>query len=678
MIWQDKISNFIINPITIYSYCALISVFATYYFIKTWKSIKEISEALDGAIEIVTENSSQESRIKIDFYNNFNEIDDKLREIPRLSYYWEEFTENLIHPPEDENNNIVLNSRFPCDYFDAQDLLDKQINLRLILSLPNILIGLGILGTFIGLTAGIYLASSGLASNNPELLTSALGKLLEGASLAFFTSITGIILSILFTLWKKHAVKKVISSTASFVKALDERLEYQTQEKLTYERVQRILQQQYKALNSFATDLAVSIGDNIKQQVGEPLNQRLNEFVSVIKDLDASQRSTLDKVSGEISGAVHDTVGSEVSALSDTLKSSNTMLQGMLKSMQDQQQNLEGGTLKITEQLQRSTIENNERMQQKMKDSIEEFSDSLTESTQTASQTFVDSASKFAGEISGAVHDTIGSEVSALSDTLKSSNTMLQGMLKSMQDQQQNLEGGTLKITEQLQRSTIENNERMQQKMKDSIEEFSDSLMESTQTASQTFVDSASKFSTEVVGVLSEFNHAVEAFKSASSVLNKTVEILPENSIAFDEAASSVKSASDELRITVNNLSNTNTSIRNAIAECSQIAEQAGETSAVIEELVEQIKGLLERASEYNENLKNIWKDYQSRFEGVDVSTKLMFEAINKGLNSYTGEIGKFSKDVDSMFAKGMDKMSGAILELSEAIEGFEEELRRE
>ncbi|TOQ08322.1 hypothetical protein CGH04_20465, partial [Vibrio parahaemolyticus] len=62
-------------------------------------------------------------------------------------------------------------------------------------SVPNKLTGLGILGTFLGLVAGIYLASSGIGSNNIDEAKGALSHLLDGASLAFLTSIAGLITS---------------------------------------------------------------------------------------------------------------------------------------------------------------------------------------------------------------------------------------------------------------------------------------------------------------------------------------------------------------------------------------------------------------------------------------------------------------------------------------------------
>jgi hypothetical protein len=60
-----------------------------------------------------------------------------------------------------------------------------------------------ILGTFIGLVAGIYLASTNLASDNIVLAKQAMQQLLHGASLAFITSIFGLSSSIVFS-WREN------------------------------------------------------------------------------------------------------------------------------------------------------------------------------------------------------------------------------------------------------------------------------------------------------------------------------------------------------------------------------------------------------------------------------------------------------------------------------------------
>ena len=77
-------------------------------------------------------------------------------------------------------------------------ILDKRNNLdfsssRIISSIPNVFVSIGLLGTFIGIAYGLYNFEI-----NETQITLSIEKLLEGLKTAMFTSIFGIILSIVF------------------------------------------------------------------------------------------------------------------------------------------------------------------------------------------------------------------------------------------------------------------------------------------------------------------------------------------------------------------------------------------------------------------------------------------------------------------------------------------------
>lgn len=93
-----------------------------------------------------------------------------------------------------------------ADFFNEDTLYYSRINVPLYQSVPGILTGLGILFTFVGLAAGVSLATRGLlpadaasaagigSMNVAELLKS-IGNLLDGAGQAFITSIVGLFIS---------------------------------------------------------------------------------------------------------------------------------------------------------------------------------------------------------------------------------------------------------------------------------------------------------------------------------------------------------------------------------------------------------------------------------------------------------------------------------------------------
>ena len=87
-----------------------------------------------------------------------------------------------------------------------EDILSLHSRQNVILQIPSTLTGLGILGTFVGLLMGIH--EIGFTTVDAALIS--VQSLIDGIELAFYTSIAGVILSILFnllnrTLWNLMA-----------------------------------------------------------------------------------------------------------------------------------------------------------------------------------------------------------------------------------------------------------------------------------------------------------------------------------------------------------------------------------------------------------------------------------------------------------------------------------------
>ncbi|MBU5679473.1 EAL domain-containing protein [Blautia sp. MSJ-9] len=78
----------------------------------------------------------------------------------------------------------------------SEDVLSLRTWQGLILQIPGALTGLGILGTFIGLITGI----SGIGFSSVDAALESVSVLLGGIKTAFYTSISGVILSILFNI----------------------------------------------------------------------------------------------------------------------------------------------------------------------------------------------------------------------------------------------------------------------------------------------------------------------------------------------------------------------------------------------------------------------------------------------------------------------------------------------
>lgn len=110
---------------------------------------------------------------------------------PILKRAWLSFDQSLIRYQSSPQLFSTADSRY---FFNAPTLAPGLSGNRLIISVPSMLVAIGVLGTFLGLVIGL----SGLdaSASDTETLRAGIGALISGASVAFVTSIWGVSLSL--------------------------------------------------------------------------------------------------------------------------------------------------------------------------------------------------------------------------------------------------------------------------------------------------------------------------------------------------------------------------------------------------------------------------------------------------------------------------------------------------
>jgi len=127
-------------------------------------------------------------------YNNDNSITNNetfnksISELETIKDIYEDYQKTLII--RDKKIIQTIDSEF---YFNVDNLIKDKINYKFISYIPQLLIGIGLLGTFLGLSLGL----SGL--DLTDLKTEEINKLIDGAKTSFYTSLYGMYFSIWFS-----------------------------------------------------------------------------------------------------------------------------------------------------------------------------------------------------------------------------------------------------------------------------------------------------------------------------------------------------------------------------------------------------------------------------------------------------------------------------------------------
>ena len=119
---------------------------------------------------------------------------------------------------------IILVDRMKCevdykvlrDIFNPNELVSRFLPRSLSQAAP-LLLTLGVIGTFLGLIIGVSRAGAGLASPDVSEARAAMAGLLDGAKLAFVTSLAGLFLATVTGMAVRAARKRLVASVESLI-----------------------------------------------------------------------------------------------------------------------------------------------------------------------------------------------------------------------------------------------------------------------------------------------------------------------------------------------------------------------------------------------------------------------------------------------------------------------------
>ncbi|BAZ93751.1 uncharacterized protein FOKN1_1353 [Thiohalobacter thiocyanaticus] len=321
----DRLANAIVTLEGVALICILIALVALYNYLRfrarIAPTVREFKQACDRLKSIEGEEG---------FAAEYYAFDEAIKKSSMLQHAWHEFSETLLLPDPDldDGPDVVRNTADADAYFSRQTILQPIVDLRWYSAVPNILTGMGIMFTFVGLVAGIYLASDGLGGGVEEA-KQALERLLGGASLAFMTSIVGLFFSLLFSALEKRWVHRFDRLINEWVNELDNRLSRVTPEHLARESLKEA-RQQTSIFAAFSNDLAFSISKVLEEQVKAPMSEAMERLVSAVEglraDQGASNEAMLKEVVSQFSDSIQGAAGTEMEAFAETVRSLNDNL----------------------------------------------------------------------------------------------------------------------------------------------------------------------------------------------------------------------------------------------------------------------------------------------------------------------------------------------------------------
>ncbi len=209
------------------------------------------------------------------------------------------------------------------DYINY-DVTDEVIHRNMLNQVSGAMTGLGILGTFIGLSLGLQSFNTGTTAE----ITNSIAPLMDGIKVAFHTSIYGMIFSLVFNFVYKKKIDEAEKAVGEFVTSYKKYVLPDT----TTDGVNKLMdlqQQQTKAIGL----LANTVGVQLSEELSNLLKPQFDRFDKTLQDFgNMATRNQLD--------ALQQVVNSFIAEMNKSLNGSfSQMAYTIDQAYQLQQQN---------------------------------------------------------------------------------------------------------------------------------------------------------------------------------------------------------------------------------------------------------------------------------------------------------------------------------------------------
>ncbi|MFC4799471.1 hypothetical protein ACFPA1_08880 [Neobacillus sp. GCM10023253] len=611
----------------------LFLVLITIQAIRIYKEILTMKKVQSELIQIQKTPSTEASEID-------RQINDLFSKIKRSRYkmLWERYYNRVSEKKEDERINV--------EPFFGFDIMHYHMGYRSLMDVgAGISVSMGVLGTFIGLSMGL----SDLHVDNTEALRTGIGGLLDGMKVAFYTSVWGVTLSLIWTLIDRSISGHLDRNIDWHSEKMDYLLSTDDEE-LFLNRLEKITRSQSDHLKTLLTDALERamqpIVMSIKESNGNVSNafSQLNDQFTKLQTGVENQSKLLenqleitknnshdisDRLVEQITGGTQESI----SGFSSLIKDSQLLQTQMVQTINQVVENFAS-----TQTSQSTTLERTERL-------FETFEQMTMEMNQMRSS--YAEASNFMGDLSASFQN--------IQQLTQQQLPVQQQVMQSNQSLAEKYDG----LTERLKEFNT------------NIERKYEGLLEEVLTVSKGLTNTFQQMTTR----FSESLHIQSNMMKESDVLLQNVKSVVEHitPIAPDlrEVVGNITSLKEQL-VTMQRLQS------ELLPELVQMKEQ---TNEVVEDALKTTKGYLSDMKDQLEVMKSNWATTREQFEQtrdtLQVSVKDFSENIDNGLSKTYQHFDETLTNAVKQVSQLVYQFSDLQKEFVDTLEDITEEMNR-
>ncbi len=202
---------------------------------------------------------------------------------------------------------------YKCDIEDfiGYDLVDAVIHRERLAQVPGVMTGLGILGTFVGLSIGLQSFNTGTTAE----ITGSIEPLMNGIKVAFHTSIYGMVFSLVFNYVFKRRLDDAENAVHYFTRNFKKYVLPDT-DKLGVNRMMELESQQTKAITELTNAITHELPEGLKTYLEPQFDHLDNTIDSFSRMATRNQMDQLERVVENFITEMNKTLGNSFSDLS--------------------------------------------------------------------------------------------------------------------------------------------------------------------------------------------------------------------------------------------------------------------------------------------------------------------------------------------------------------------------
>ena len=672
---DGKYENLIINGV-MFGIVFVIFLLAEYFGFRTTNKLRE---DLDSAIEEINRDFEKENKFLWDFYNKKSE-----------PLFKEKILTNLYETYKNEMQYLKAQDPYGTkaeieDYIN-RDLIDDVAKKNLLNLIPGAMTGMGILGTFIGLSIGLQNFNTGTS----EEIARSIAPLMDGIKVAFHTSIFGMVFSLTFNLLYKRnfelAYQKVEKFISVYHKCVSPDSENDNMSKIISGQQEQIriiadpIVSELKMLNENMTLIHSAQQQQYQQTLKIPgvMEEKLSEQI-------IPQFTAMNNNFEEFAKTIGDTQLKGMEGLIDrfTTQTSEMMLDSFrkLKNMIDQ-----------TCDLQKKNGEYMQNVLSKvhgMTMNIQEIND-LSQKTVVDMSGYVEKVEN----LQSVITENVKSFGKQMEQNVVFENEMI-SYVDSMKEYQKQCTESTEEIREQLQRQVdsfeetekkiMQDVDKNMQTLMDTAKGYNEDLAESSRQQIESMAAYSNSKTEDIARVVSGLEAAVKEYQKQCT--ESTEEIREQLQRQVDSFEKTEKKIMQDVDSSMQTLMETADGYNKTLAEASrqQIESITDYSNSKSEDMMNAALKMEDLSKDFNEQLKNNLNEANTlihdNFKGLSDTLNNEFEKATQNMTQeFDGVSQKNNKELEEVLKNSVtnldNSLSKNISEMTNQISGSTKQMK--